>query len=147
MAGDVVLEARGLVKDYRRDRAVDDVSLTVHAGERVALLGPNGAGKTTTLLMVLGVVSPDQGDVAICGFDLGKRRRRAAKARNAPQGRSATRLFPPWPKRNANSFSKRSNGPATTKPKPLGNWGSTSKRFATSCERMGFLGNADRRFR
>jgi ABC-2 type transport system ATP-binding protein len=78
MAGDVVLEARGLVKDYRRDRAVDDVSLTVHAGERVALLGPNGAGKTTTLLMVLGVVSPDQGDVAICGFDLGKRRSRAA---------------------------------------------------------------------
>ena len=36
MVGDVVLEARGLVKDYRRDRAVDDVSLTVHAGERVA---------------------------------------------------------------------------------------------------------------
>jgi ABC-2 type transport system ATP-binding protein len=79
MVGDVVLEARGLVKDYRRDRAVDDVSLTVHAGERVALLGPNGAGKTTTLLMVLGVVSPDQGDVAICGFDLGKRRSRAAE--------------------------------------------------------------------
>jgi ABC-2 type transport system ATP-binding protein len=57
----VVLEARGLVKDYRRARAVDGVDLVVHAGDRVALLGPNGAGKTTTLLMILGVVAPDEG--------------------------------------------------------------------------------------
>ena len=79
MAGDVVLEARGLVKDYRRDRAVDGVSITVHAGERVALLGPNGAGKTTTLLMVLGVVSPDAGDVTIMEISLAKHRSRAAE--------------------------------------------------------------------
>jgi ABC-2 type transport system ATP-binding protein len=64
---DTVLEAHGLVKDYRRARAVDGVDLTVRAGERVALLGPNGAGKTTTLLMVLGVVTPDAGSVAILG--------------------------------------------------------------------------------
>jgi ABC-2 type transport system ATP-binding protein len=77
MAEDLVLRARGLVKDYRRDRAVDSVSFDVRAGERVALLGPNGAGKTTTLLMILGVVEPDQGDVEICGLDL-KRHRSAA---------------------------------------------------------------------
>ena len=64
-------EARGLVKDYRRARAVDGVDLVVHAGERVALLGPNGAGKTTTLLMLLGVVSPGRG-----------RRRRSAGSRS-----------------------------------------------------------------
>jgi ABC-2 type transport system ATP-binding protein len=74
-----VLEARGLVKDYRRDRAVDRVDLVVHESERVALLGPNGAGKTTTLLMILGVVSPDEGDVTICGFDLAHHRSRAAE--------------------------------------------------------------------
>ena len=79
MAAEVVLEARGLVKDYRRDRAVDGVDLVVHAGERVALLGPNGAGKTTTLLMILGVVSPDAGAVTICGFDLAHQRSRAAE--------------------------------------------------------------------
>jgi ABC-2 type transport system ATP-binding protein len=79
MARDVVLEARGLVKDYRRDRAVDGVDLVVHESERVALLGPNGAGKTTTLLMILGVVSPDAGDVTICGLDLAHHRSRAAE--------------------------------------------------------------------
>src|SRR4029079_9932264 len=79
MAVEVVLEAGGLVKDYRRDRAVDGVDLVVHAGERVALLGPNGAGKTTTLLMVLGVVYPDAGAVAICGFDLAHERSKAAE--------------------------------------------------------------------
>lgn len=76
---DVVLEARGLVKDYRRARAVDGVDLVVHAGERVALLGPNGAGKTTTLLMVLGVVSPDEGWVEIGSRRLDRNRGRAAE--------------------------------------------------------------------
>src|ERR671937_1063645 len=76
-----VLHARGLVKRYRRGRApaVDGVDLVVHEGERVALLGPNGAGKTTTLLMILGAVQPDAGEVTICGFDLARRRSRAAE--------------------------------------------------------------------
>src|SRR5690349_7563753 len=75
---DVVLRAQGLVKDYRRTRAVDGVDVVVHTGERVALLGPNGAGKTTTLLMLLGVVSPDAGTVEICGHALDRHRSRAA---------------------------------------------------------------------
>src|SRR5689334_307588 len=79
MPGDLVLEARGLVKDYRRTRAVDGIEVVVGAGERVALLGPNGAGKTTTLLMVLGVVQPDSGSISICGIDLAKHRSRAAE--------------------------------------------------------------------
>ncbi|MGH9027761.1 MAG: ABC transporter ATP-binding protein [Acidimicrobiia bacterium] len=74
-----ILEARGLVKDYRRSRAVDHVDLVVAPGERVALLGPNGAGKTTTLLMLLGVVTPDAGRVWIGGRELSKNRSRAAE--------------------------------------------------------------------
>jgi ABC-2 type transport system ATP-binding protein len=80
MPGDVVLEARGLVKDYRRARAVDGVDLVLRAGERVALLGPNGAGKTTTLLMILGVVSPDEGSVTICGVPVATKRSKAAES-------------------------------------------------------------------
>jgi ABC-2 type transport system ATP-binding protein len=75
----VVLEARGLVKDYRRARAVDGVDLVVHAGDRVALLGPNGAGKTTTLLMILGVVAPDEGWVEIDGHRVDRDRSHAAE--------------------------------------------------------------------
>jgi ABC-2 type transport system ATP-binding protein len=71
------LRATGLVKDYRRGRAVDGVDLTVAPGERVGLLGPNGAGKTTTLLMCLGVVSPDAGTVEILGHRLPRERERA----------------------------------------------------------------------
>ncbi|MGZ4689670.1 MAG: ABC transporter ATP-binding protein [Acidimicrobiia bacterium] len=79
MAAEVVLEARGLVKDYKRARAVDGVDLVVHEGERVGLLGPNGAGKTTTLLMLLGVVAPDAGTVVICGNRLERQRSHAAE--------------------------------------------------------------------
>jgi len=79
VTGDFVLEARGLVKDYRRTRAVDGIDVVVGAGQRVALLGPNGAGKTTTLLMILGVVAPDAGTIAICGIDLARHRSRAAE--------------------------------------------------------------------
>ena len=73
-----VLRARGLVKQYKRIRAVDGIDLTVGPGERVALLGPNGAGKTTTLLMLLGVVTPDAGWVEIAGHRLPRQRSAAA---------------------------------------------------------------------
>ncbi len=71
------LRATGLVKQYRRGRAVDGVDLSVGPGERVALLGPNGAGKTTTLLMCLGAVTPDAGTVEILGHRLPRERSQA----------------------------------------------------------------------
>jgi ABC-2 type transport system ATP-binding protein len=74
---DPVLRASGLVKDYKRVRAVDGIDLTVRAGERVGLLGPNGAGKTTTLMILLGVVSPDAGWVEVGGLRLPRRRSEA----------------------------------------------------------------------
>ena len=72
-----VLEARGLRKKFKDIQAVDHVDLTVSAGERVGLLGPNGAGKTTTLLMLLGAVTPDEGEIDIMGHRLPKGRSRA----------------------------------------------------------------------
>jgi ABC-2 type transport system ATP-binding protein len=71
------LEARGLVKRYKRTTAVAGVDLTVGVGERVALLGPNGAGKTTTLLMLLGAITPDEGGVRLLGHELPAGRSRA----------------------------------------------------------------------
>jgi lipopolysaccharide export system ATP-binding protein len=57
------LSARGLVKAYRRRKVVNDVNINVSQGEIVGLLGPNGAGKTTTFYMMVGLISPDQGEV------------------------------------------------------------------------------------
>jgi ABC-2 type transport system ATP-binding protein len=71
------LRAVGLVKDFRRRRAVDGVSLDLAPGERVGLLGPNGAGKTTTLLMCLGVIAPDAGTVEVLGHVLPRDRDKA----------------------------------------------------------------------
>jgi ABC-2 type transport system ATP-binding protein len=76
---DLVLEARALKKHYGSTVAVDGIDLTVRAGERVALLGPNGAGKTTTLMMILGVISPDDGWVEICGHRLPRQRSQAVQ--------------------------------------------------------------------
>src|SRR5690348_18430447 len=60
-----------------RHFAVDGVDLDVRRGERLGLLGPNGAGKTTTLLMCLGVVRPDAGEVELVGQRLPRGRYRA----------------------------------------------------------------------
>ena len=65
-----MLRASRLRKDFGDTRAVDDVSITIHAGERVGIVGPNGAGKTTTLLMLLGAIEPDHGTIDIAGHRL-----------------------------------------------------------------------------
>ena len=65
-----VLEARGLVKMYRRRRVVNDVALRLQQGEIVGLLGPNGAGKTTTFYMIVGLIQPDSGQIMLDGADI-----------------------------------------------------------------------------
>ena len=62
------LELKALCKSFARP-AVDNLSLTIPAGELYALLGPNGAGKTTTLRMVAGLLKPDKGTIRIFGID------------------------------------------------------------------------------
>jgi len=62
------LRVQGLRKAFTTV-AVDNLDLTVCAGELYALLGPNGAGKTTTLRMIAGLLPPDSGSIAIFGID------------------------------------------------------------------------------
>lgn len=69
-AGDTLLTTDKLVKEYRRRRVVNQVSIHVSAGEIVGLLGPNGAGKTTTFNIVVGVVKPDEGTVNFLDRDI-----------------------------------------------------------------------------
>jgi ABC-2 type transport system ATP-binding protein len=66
---DSVIVARRLTKRYGEFTAVDNLDLTVRAGEVFGLLGPNGAGKTTTVLMLLGLTEPSRGVVRVVGLD------------------------------------------------------------------------------
>jgi len=65
-----VLSVSGLQKRVGRQWLVRDVSLTVGPGEIFGFLGPNGAGKTTTIRMLVGLIRPTAGRIAIAGYDL-----------------------------------------------------------------------------
>lgn len=68
MSDDGRIVVSGLTKQYRKVRAVDDLSFTVQPGRVTGFLGPNGAGKTTTLRMVLNLVTPTAGKATIGGL-------------------------------------------------------------------------------
>ncbi|MFB9278093.1 ATP-binding cassette domain-containing protein [Cohnella cellulosilytica] len=63
------VEARGLVKVFGDNRAVDGVDLKVRAGSIYGVLGPNGAGKTTTIRMMATLLRPDAGTARVFGYD------------------------------------------------------------------------------
>jgi ABC-2 type transport system ATP-binding protein len=58
-----------ITKQFGKFIAVDHVSFTVEPGEVFGWLGPNGAGKTTTMRMLLGLMSPSEGQMRVLGFD------------------------------------------------------------------------------
>lgn len=62
-----VIEVTDLYKSFAGVQAVNGISFRVEAGRTVALLGGNGAGKTTTISMLLGLLSPTDGEVRVLG--------------------------------------------------------------------------------
>jgi len=59
----ITLRSENLVKVYKKRPVVNKATIQVSKGEIVGLLGPNGAGKTTTFYMIVGMISPDKGNV------------------------------------------------------------------------------------
>jgi ABC-2 type transport system ATP-binding protein len=68
--GPAAIEVVRLVKQYKKTCAVDDVSFAVARGGITGLLGGNGAGKTTTIAMIMGLVLPTSGRVAVLGHPM-----------------------------------------------------------------------------
>ncbi|MDG9675374.1 ABC transporter ATP-binding protein [Micromonospora sp. DH14] len=70
MAGQALLSARGLTRDFRGFRAVDDIDLDVASDSVHALVGPNGAGKTTLFNLLTGFLRPSGGRIELAGRDV-----------------------------------------------------------------------------
>lgn len=66
----LLLEARELNKTFRGRKVVNNLNINIESGDIYGFLGPNGAGKTTTIRMLLGLISPDSGEVKIDGASM-----------------------------------------------------------------------------
>ena len=69
-----IIRVKGLTKDFKDIKAVDDLSFTVPAGKVYGFLGQNGAGKSTTIRLLLTLITPDAGSIEIFGMSLHKHR-------------------------------------------------------------------------
>ncbi|WP_298370582.1 ABC transporter ATP-binding protein [uncultured Bradyrhizobium sp.] len=73
-SGSAAIDVAHLVKVYKTTRAVDDISFRIARGSITGLLGGNGAGKTTTIAMIMGLVLPTSGSVAVLGARIPEQR-------------------------------------------------------------------------
>ncbi len=69
----VVVSAQGLIKQYGKFTAVNDVSFEIHSGEIFGLLGPNGAGKSTIIEILEGIRKPTQGTAQVLGYNVSQK--------------------------------------------------------------------------
>lgn len=70
-----MLELIHVVKQYKKQIVVDDLSFSVGPGEILGLIGPNGAGKSTTVSMIATLVSPTKGKIIFDGMDITTQKR------------------------------------------------------------------------
>jgi ABC-2 type transport system ATP-binding protein len=80
----IAIEIEHLSKCYPKRnstpvKAVDDLNLTVAAGEVLGFLGANGAGKTTTIKMICGLITPDAGQVRVNSYAVAHERSAAMR--------------------------------------------------------------------
>lgn len=67
-----MIQAKHITKQFKRLKALDDVSFEWKANQVVSLIGPNGSGKTTLIKCLLGMVRPDQGEIEVMGKSIRK---------------------------------------------------------------------------
>src|SRR4051794_32293582 len=66
------IDGRGVRKAYGKQVVLDGIDLQVPEGSVFALLGPNGAGKTTAMHILSTLISADEGEIRVAGFDVAK---------------------------------------------------------------------------
>jgi len=65
-----MLQITNLTKQFKKLKAVDNISLKVQKGDVYGFLGPNGAGKTTSIRMIMGIIKPDNGSIKLNDRDI-----------------------------------------------------------------------------
>lgn len=75
-----VLEVKNVYKSLGKREIIKGVSFSVREGEIFGFLGPNGAGKTTTIRMLVGLIAPNKGTIAIAGHSISSEREAALSA-------------------------------------------------------------------
>lgn len=88
-----VFEVANLKKSFGGLAVTNDVSISMHPGDRVALIGPNGAGKTTFVNLVTGNLAPDSGDVRLDGETVTRVGAAGRVKRGLVRSFQVTRLF------------------------------------------------------
>ena len=82
---DYIIETKNLTKSFPNKLAVDHVNMHVKRGDIYGFIGKNGAGKTTTMKLILGLINPTEGEIALFGSkDLNKGRARIGSLIEAP---------------------------------------------------------------
>lgn len=72
---ETILQVKGLSFAYEEKNVLEDISLSVHRGEKIAVMGSNGAGKSTFFLNLNGVLTPSNGEILLEGKKIGKKER------------------------------------------------------------------------
>ncbi|HYM72119.1 MAG TPA: ATP-binding cassette domain-containing protein, partial [Stellaceae bacterium] len=91
---DLILETRGLVKDFRGFTAVRGVDLKIRRGTIHALIGPNGAGKTTVFNLLTKFLEPSAGSIIYNGADITALRPAAVARRGLVRSFQISAVFP-----------------------------------------------------
>jgi branched-chain amino acid transport system ATP-binding protein len=94
MTGDIILETRGLTKEFKGFVAVDNVNLKVKRGAIHALIGPNGAGKTTTFNLLTKFLPPTRGQILFKGEDITRDRPADVARRGIIRSFQISAVFP-----------------------------------------------------
>jgi ABC-2 type transport system ATP-binding protein len=82
MSTEPTITVERLVKIYKNDIAVNDISFSLKRGTVTALLGANGAGKTTTIATIMGLLTPTSGRVTVLGAQMPRQRHRVLHRMN-----------------------------------------------------------------
>ena len=94
MSSDIILETRGLVKEFKGFVAVNDVNLQVRRGTIHALIGPNGAGKTTCFNLLTKFLEPTRGQILFDGQDITRERPAQIARRGVVRSFQISSTFP-----------------------------------------------------